>query len=170
MSQSHYVDTCDQLHVSSLFFFIPSWIRALFYFHLQEIPLIIRALQKCRFFESDPLWKFYNQTRLNSENSRNGDSNGIPRCRRLIVSIPKSLIRKLETANVISLGRDSKLGGTTRPEELEPYCLNYDVNNSKLRHYWAPQKLPKRTDFELFYIRCHYQEHCTGDAPLFNGI
>lgn len=34
---------------------------------------------------------------------------------RLIVSIPKSLIRKLGTANVISLGRDSSLGGTTRP-------------------------------------------------------
>lgn len=55
---------------------------------------------------------------------------------RLIVSIPKSLIRKLETANVISLGRDSSLGEVERGlEELGPYCLNYDVNNSKLRHY-----------------------------------
>lgn len=33
---------------------------------------------------------------------------------RLIVSIPKLLIRKLGTANVISLGRDSSLE-TTRP-------------------------------------------------------
>lgn len=55
---------------------------------------------------------------LNTENSRDGIAMAFPRRRRLIVSIPKSLIRKLETANVISHGRDSKLGGTTRPEEL----------------------------------------------------
>ena len=92
---------------------------------------------------------------LNSENSRDGIAMAFPRRRRLIVSIPKSLIRKLETANVISQGRDSKLGVTTRPEELEPYCLNYNVNNSKLRHYWALRKLSnEHTDSELFRIQC----------------